>query len=152
MSGSTTKAKVVKCSGTDDEHWNQTEECACPGAPDDTDEERNAKAKAYGIEFVETTDAHRAEMHQLLRRKRVIREQNAYYASLPVPTEEELEQEALDNERIIAEWDKALAEVQHERATRPLDIGEWPHGDYTPVQCKDNHMAGFTLRYGDSRC
>ena len=134
--------ETVKCGGTDDEHWNQPfdVECDCPEGVDDTDEEREAKFKALGWERVETTDAHREEMHQLLRRNRVIRETNAYYASLPVPTKAEVEAERLGD----IQWMQEFYDEKQKIANKPLGIGEWPHGDYTPIDVADNRVDGFT--------
>ena len=133
-------APAVKCGGTDEEHWNQTGDvgCDCPSAPDDTDEERNAKAKAYGIEFIPVDD----EWLRLQRLKRHIRQRNAYLKTLPVPTDAEVEQDRIDSERIIAEWDAEVNKAFHEAASRPLGIGEWNHDE--PCTVPDNHIKGFT--------
>ena len=134
----TTAPAFIKCGGTDEEHWNQTGDvgCECPGAPDDTDEERAAKFKAYGLEEVPVDD----EWLRLQRLKRHIRERNAYLATLPVPTEAEVEAERLGDEKWLKEYNAELQKI----ADRPLGIGEWPHGDYTPIDVADNRVEGFT--------
>ena len=120
MRGSTDIA-VKPCGGTDDEHYYQTEECACPGAPDDTDEERKAKFKAYGIEEIEVDDA----WLNLQRRKRHIREQNAYLATLPPETEEDI----AENARIAKVWTDAMEQVRDEDHIKTLQIGQWFHDE-----------------------
>ena len=57
--------------------------CDCPETPDDTDAEYEAKLKAYGVELVPVDD----EWLNLQRRKRYIRERNAYLATLPPETQ-----------------------------------------------------------------
>ena len=118
-------------------------ECDCPEGVDDTDEEREAKFKAYGIEPVPWTD----ESYNLFKRKRYIKERNAYLATLPVPTEAEVEAERLDDERIIKEWNAEVDKMHHEQWSRPLGIGEWNHDE--PCTVPDNHIKGFSeaMRY-----
>ena len=108
--------------------------CDCPDGVDDTDAEREAKFKAYGIERIPIDD----EWLNTQRRKRYIRERNAYLATLPPETEED----RLDAERIIAEWDAEVSKAFHEQATRPLGIGEWNHDE--PCTVPDKHIKGFT--------
>ena len=118
-------------------------ECDCPDGVDDTDAEREAKFKAYGIEPIPVDD----EWLNLQRRKRYIRERNAYLATLPPVTEAEAEAERLDSERIIAEWDAEVNKAFHEQAMRPLGIGEWNHDE--PCTVPDKHIKGFSeaMRY-----
>ena len=59
-----------------------------------------------------------------------------------MPTEEEIEQDRLDSERIIAEWDAEVSKAFHEQATRPLGIGEWNHDE--PCVAPDGRKAGLT--------
>ena len=111
-----------------------TAACQCPDGVDDTDAEREAKFKAYGIEPVPWTD----EQLQTLRRKRHIRARNAYLATLPPETEEDRER----SRQIIAEWDAEVEKAFHEQASRPWKIGEWFHDE--PCTVPDNHIKGFT--------
>ena len=111
--------------------------CDCPDGHDDTDAEREAKFKAYGIERVPIDD----EWLETQRRKRYIRRRNAYLATLPPETEED----RLDAKRIIAEWDARVEKAFHEQAMRPLGIGEWNHD--VPCVAPDGRKDGLTRAF-----
>ena len=113
-------------------------DCDCPDGVDDTDEEREAKFKAYGIEPVPWTEERLREV----KLKSYIRQRNAYLATLPVPTEAEVEAERLDDERIIKEWNAEVDKMHHEQWSRPLGIGEWNHDE--PCTAPDNRIKGFS--------
>ena len=113
------------------------DECSCPET-DETDAEYEAKLKKYGVELVPVD----AAWLNLQRRKRYIRDRNAYLATLPVPTEAEVEEDRLDCERIVKEWDAEVSKAFHEQASRPTGIGEWNHDE--PCTVPDKHIKGFT--------
>ena len=119
---------------TEKDCWNGIAACDCPDGVDDTDAERDAKFKAYGIEPVPIDDA----WLQTQRRKRYIRGRNAYLATLPPETDEDRE----DAKRIIAEWDAEVNKAFHEQASRPLGIGEWNHDE--PCVAPDGRKAGLS--------
>ena len=113
------------------------EPCDCPET-DLTPEEWEAKFKENEGCYVPVD----AAWLNLQRRKRYIREHNAYLDTLPVPTDAEVEEDRLECERIVAEWEAEVAKVFHEQASRPSGIGEWNHDE--PSRVPDKHIKGFT--------
>ena len=107
--------------------------CDCPDGHDDTDAEREAKFKAYGIEPVPVDDAWLLTQ----RRKRAIRSMNAYRASLPPddPADE------AKYRQFVIDFEAEVARVFHENASRPLGIGEWNHDEL--CEAPDGHKAGL---------
>ena len=111
--------------------------CDCPDGVDDTDEEREAKFKAYGIESIPVDD----ETLNLQRRERWIRERNAYLATLPPETDEDI----AENARIAAVWTTAMEEVSTEDHITTLAIGQWFHDE--PCVAPDGRKDGLTRAF-----
>ena len=127
-------ALMVRACAGEEEHWDSIEGCDCPDGVEDTDEQRTAKFKAYGLTPIPWT----AERLQTLKRNRFIREMKAIRDSLPPETEEDRE----NTRRIIAEWDAEVDKAFHEQARRPWKLGEWFHDE--PCTVPDNHIKGFS--------
>ena len=110
--------------------------CDCPDGHDDTDAEREAKFKAYGIERVPIDD----EWLRTQSIKRAAREMRAYRESLPPDdTDPEVYRQ------IIIDWEAEVAKVFHEQAMRPLGIGEWNHD--VPCVAPDGRKDGLTRAF-----
>ena len=130
--------EVKPCTLTEDEHnaLPLTEDCGCEETtPEEDAKYLEAARKEHGWVDVPPD----AEWTQLQERKAYIRRSNAYLKTLPVQTEEELEQERIEDTALM----QMIYDERRKIDDKPLGIGEWPHGDYTPIDVANNRTEGF---------